>query len=78
MILVLSPSIVLGGHLGIDAKNYTEPISKEQILQLANCLSQHGTGLFGIILTRTGDDSSAQYVRREQWMMHNKFNSRAQ
>lgn len=60
-------------HLVIDAKNYTEPISKDQILQLANYLSQHGTGLFGIILTRTGDDSSAQYVRREQWMMHNKL-----
>lgn len=60
-------------HLVIDAKNYTGTISKKEILQLANYLSQHGTGLFGIILTRTGDDRSAQYVRREQWMMHNKL-----
>lgn len=60
-------------HIVIDAKNYTESIGKEQVLQLANYLSQHGTGLFGIILTRTDDDRSAQYIRREQWMSHNKM-----
>lgn len=60
-------------HIVIDAKNYVESISKEEVLQLANYLSYHGTGLFGLIITRTGDDSSAQHVRREQWMMHNKL-----
>jgi hypothetical protein len=59
--------------LSLTLKTTLRQSVKKQILQLANYLSQHGTGLLGIILTRTGDDSSAQYVRREQWMMHNKL-----
>lgn len=60
-------------HIVIDAKNYVESISKEEVLQLANYLSYHGTGLFGLIVTRSGDDSAARHIRREQWMMHNKL-----
>jgi hypothetical protein len=60
-------------HIVVDAKNYTEPIGKDELLQVANYLSPHGTGLFGIILTRTDDDRSAQYIRREQWITHNKM-----
>ncbi|MFD9735680.1 hypothetical protein [Umezawaea sp. NPDC059074] len=60
-------------HIVIDAKNFAGNVSKNQVLQMANYLSRHGTGLFGIIVTRTGGDKSALYVRREQWMMHDKM-----
>lgn len=60
-------------HIVVDAKNYVAKIKKNQVLQLANYLSQHGTGLFGMILTRGGEDAAAYYVRREQWIMHNKM-----
>lgn len=56
-------------HIVVDAKNFAGNVSKNQVLQMANYLSRHGTGLFGIIITRTGGDKSALYVRREQWMM---------
>lgn len=60
-------------HIVIDAKNHTEPIGKDELLQVANYLSAHGTGLFGIILTRADDDKSAQYIRREQWITYNRL-----
>ncbi|MCR3754419.1 hypothetical protein [Lentzea californiensis] len=60
-------------HVVVDAKNFASNVSKNQVLQMANYLSRHGTGLFGIIITRTGGDKSALYVRREQWMMHDKM-----
>ena len=45
-------------HYGADfivaeAKNLTSAISKPAVLQLANYLSRHGTGLFGILLPGT-------------------------
>lgn len=60
-------------HIVVDAKNFTGNVSKNQVLQMANYLSRHGTGLFGMIITRSGGDKSSVYVRREQWMMHDKL-----
>jgi hypothetical protein len=60
-------------YLVVDAKNYCDPIGKEEVLQLANYLSQHGTGLFGLIVTRVGIDSAGSYTCREQWILHNKM-----
>ena len=56
-----------------DAKNYTKPIGKEQVLQLANYLSHHGTGLVGILLTRSGLAQDGRWTSREQWLLHNKL-----
>jgi len=53
-------------HVVIDAKNYTSQVSKDQVLQLANYLSTHGLGRFGILATRNGASKSSQLVRREQ------------
>ncbi|PWK80640.1 hypothetical protein C8D88_1234 [Lentzea atacamensis] len=60
-------------HIVVDAKNFASDVSKNQVLQMANYLSRHGTGLFGMIITRKGGDKSALYVRREQWIMHDKM-----
>lgn len=59
--------------LVFDAKNYRGPVKKVDILQLANYLSAHGTGLFGAIATRTAEDGGALATRREQWIIHQKM-----
>jgi hypothetical protein len=60
-------------HVVVDAKNYTDEIKKTEVLQLANYLSLHGPGHFGIIITRNGADNSAIVTRREQWTVYSKL-----
>ncbi|MDX8141537.1 hypothetical protein SK854_05395 [Lentzea sp. BCCO 10_0061] len=60
-------------HIVVEAKNYAGNVGKDQVVQMANYLSRHGTGLFGIIVTRTGGDKSALAIRREQWILYNKL-----
>ncbi|MFJ3101769.1 hypothetical protein [Streptomyces sp. NPDC086835] len=60
-------------YVVVDAKNYREGIEKEQVLQIANYLSHHGTGLFALIMTRSEAKQSALYTMREQWILHNKM-----
>jgi|SRR6185295_6807989 hypothetical protein len=48
-------------------------LSASRGLQLANYLTRHGTGLVGVLLTRAGIDSTAQWVSREQWVLHDKL-----
>jgi hypothetical protein len=57
----------------IDAKNYKGQIKKVPVLQMAHYLTRHGTGLFGLIASRTGSDPSALYMLREQWVLHDKM-----
>lgn len=56
-----------------DAKNYKDLTKKNEILQMANYLSAHGAGLFGMIITRKGVARSGEQTIREQWMMHQKM-----
>jgi hypothetical protein len=56
-----------------EAKNATSRVDKLAVLQLANYLSRHGTGLFGILLTRHGMNATARWTRREQWVLHDKM-----
>ena len=60
-------------YVVVDAKNYTRGVKKGEILQLANYLSPHGAGLFGLIVTRTSAARSAELTRREQWIIHQKL-----
>jgi hypothetical protein len=62
-----------GDFIVVDAKNYNAPIKKGQVLQLANYLSHHGTGLVGMLLTRTGLAQDARWTSREQWLLYNKL-----
>jgi hypothetical protein len=56
-----------------EAKNTAAPVSKLAVLQLANYLSRHGTGLFGMLLTRHGLNENARWTRREHWVLHDKM-----
>ncbi|WP_155981261.1 hypothetical protein [Nocardia sp. BMG111209] len=60
-------------HVVIDAKNYTDEITKDPVLQMANYLTEQGPGLFGIIATRAGRNEASTHILREQWMMHRKL-----
>jgi hypothetical protein len=56
-----------------EAKNYGTKLDKPAVLQLANYLSRHGTGLFGMLLTRKGLNEGADWTRREHWVLHDKM-----
>jgi len=60
-------------YVVLDAKNLCGGVKKNHVLQLANYLAIHGTGLFGMLLTRTGSERSAEIIRREQWAIHHKL-----
>ena len=60
-------------YIVVDAKNYVGNVKKKEVLQLANYLSAHGAGLFGIIISRNGGDRSAELTRREQWVSYRKM-----
>ncbi|MFJ3396393.1 hypothetical protein ACIPM5_05160 [Streptomyces microflavus] len=56
-----------------DAKNYTRGIEKQEIIQVANYLSGHGTGLFALVMTRIEPQESAVHAIKSQWVRHNKM-----
>ena len=56
-----------------EAKNLSGPAHKKEILQLANYLTRHGTGLVCMLLTRHGFDADARWTSREQWLLHDKL-----
>lgn len=60
-------------YVVVDAKNYTKAIKKKEVLQIANYLKKHGTGLFAIILSRNGAGNSARVTLREQWALYGKL-----
>ncbi|GAA1805615.1 hypothetical protein GCM10009835_25700 [Planosporangium flavigriseum] len=60
-------------YIVVDAKNLAGGVNKCHVLQICNYMTHHGTGLFGIIVTRKGSDRSADQTRREQWILHNKM-----
>lgn len=57
----------------VDAKNSGTGVKKEDVLQVANYLSAHGAGLFGIIVCRSTVHQGAEVTRREQWIIHRKL-----
>ena len=57
----------------IDAKNYTKKVQKKDVLQICNYLKSHGAGLFGIIITRNGGDTSCLHTIKEMWAMQKKL-----
>jgi hypothetical protein len=60
-------------YIVVDPKNYAGKIGKERILQVANYLQRHGTGLFAILVSRFGADRAALLTIREQWILHDKM-----
>lgn len=60
-------------YVVVDAKNYSQKVTKKEVLQIANYLKFHGTGLFGMIISRNGNGESAQYTLREVWAIEKKL-----
>ncbi|MEH0824552.1 MULTISPECIES: hypothetical protein [unclassified Micromonospora] len=60
-------------HIVVDAKNLSGSLTKAHVLQICNYMTPHGTGLFGLLVTRKGSDKAADYTRREQWVLHGKL-----
>ena len=60
-------------YIVVDAKNRTKKIDKKDILQIANYLKLHGTGLFGIIVSRTSASEGALYTLKEVWALERKL-----
>ncbi len=63
----------LADFIVIDAKNYSKKITKKEVLQIANYLKAHGTGLFGLIISRNGGGNGCDYTCREIWAIHSKM-----
>ena len=57
----------------VDAKNFKDKVGKAEVLQIANYLSDHGAGLFGLIVSRNGGKRDAEITQREQWAIHRKM-----
>ncbi|AXY77643.1 hypothetical protein D3H65_28285 [Paraflavitalea soli] len=62
-----------GHYIVVDAKNYSEPIEKKPILEIAHYLKPHGCGMFGIIACRKGLSKSSKSAIREQWIGNKKL-----
>lgn len=60
-------------YIVAEVKNLRGRPGKEEVLQVANYLNRHGTGLFALILARREIGESAKWVCREQWVLHNKL-----
>lgn len=60
-------------YIVADAKNHTRGIEKQEIIQVANYLSKHGTGLFALIMTRIEPQESAVHAIKSQWVQHDKM-----
>lgn len=61
-------------YIVVDAKNYSNKIKKDEVLQIANYLKPHGAGMFGMIFTRKGGDCrGCEATLREQWILHGKL-----
>lgn len=56
-----------------EVKNLSCSPGKREILQVANYLNAHGTGLFAMVLARREMDETARWICREQWVQHNKL-----
>ena len=60
-------------YIVVDAKNHKKGITKPQVLQIANYLKPHGTGMFGVIATRCGASANCRHTIVEQWAVYGKM-----
>jgi hypothetical protein len=51
-----------------DAKNYTKPLNKGPILDIAHYLKPYGCGMFALLVSRRGAGPAAAHAAREQWI----------
>jgi len=66
-------SLYLAHFVVVDAKNWSSPIDKGEVLKIANYLQTHGAGRFGMIMSRNGSDTGADIALREHWRSDHKM-----
>ena len=57
----------------VDAKNSSEPVGKDDILQVSHYLKEKGLGLFGLIFSRIGLNDAAMIHLKDIWQNENKM-----
>ena len=62
-----------GYYIVVDAKNYSKPISKQPVIDVAHYLKPYGCGMFAVLITRKGANKSAIHAIKEQWIGNNKM-----
>jgi HJR/Mrr/RecB family endonuclease len=62
-----------GHYIVVDAKNYSDTISKKTVIEIAHYLKPYGCGMFGIIACRKGVSKSSKSAIREQWIGNKKL-----
>ena len=60
-------------YVVVEVKNLRKGPGKNEILQVANYLNPHGTGLFALMLSRHLMDDTARWMCREQWAQNSKM-----
>lgn len=62
-----------GDYIVVDAKNYSEPIKKKSVIEIAHYLKPYGCGLFGLLVSRHKESDSSFDARKEQWISSMKM-----
>lgn len=60
-------------YIVVDAKNYSKPLSKRPIIDIAYYLKPYGCGMFGIIACRKGTNGASEHAIKEQWIGNKKM-----
>lgn len=65
--------IYQGHYIVVDAKNYTNPLSKRPVLDISHYLKPYGCGMFAIITSRQGYGAAGNHAAKEQWIGNKKL-----
>ena len=60
-------------YIAVDAKNYSDTIKTQPVLDIAHYLKSYGCGLFGVILTLKGEDQSTSHAIIKKWISASKL-----
>lgn len=60
-------------YIVVDAKNYSKPLSKRPIIDIAYYLKPYGCGMFGIVVSRKGTNGASEHAIKEQWIGNKKM-----
>jgi hypothetical protein len=55
-------------YIVVDAKNHSKPLGKRSILEVAHYLKPYGTGMFALVVCRSGLAASGRHAVKEQWI----------
>lgn len=65
--------IYQGHYIVVDAKNYTNTLSKRPVLDISHYLKPYGCGMFSIIISRKGYGAAGKHAAKEQWIGNRKM-----